>query len=141
MWKSGEDLDGLQLLATKLVEPFTSFRCISVLFLPAVSPLLLPHSSIMFFFGGKNHKAMKLGKRHFRSVCPVSCDNYVTQYMACTMYIVNIMGDEHGSDISFCTFWDLQLWAFLGVLGVFAHFGDFSGNLGVLRAIVSYKVT
>ena len=47
MWKSGEDLDGLQLLATKLVEPFTSFRCISVLFLPAVSPLLLPHYSIM----------------------------------------------------------------------------------------------
>ena len=54
---------------------------------------------------------------------------------------VNIIGDEHGSDISFCTFWVLQFWAFLRILAVFVHFWGFSGNLGVLRAIVSYKVT
>ena len=33
----------------------------------------------------------------------------------------------------------LQFWAFLGVLAVFAQFLSFSGNLGVLRAIVSYR--
>ena len=54
---------------------------------------------------------------------------------------VNIMGDVYGSYFSFCT---LCVFAFLGdlsVLAVFAHFLEFSGNLGVLRAIVSYKVT
>ena len=50
---------------------------------------------------------------------------------------VNIMGDVHGSCFIFCT---LCVFAFLGVsavLAVFAHFLDFSGNLGVLIAIVS----
>ena len=47
---------------------------------------------------------------------------------------VNIMGDVHGSYFSFCT---RCVFAFLGVLAVFAHFLDFSGNLGVLRALVS----
>ena len=54
---------------------------------------------------------------------------------------VNIMGDAHGSHFSFCTFCVLQFWAFLGDLAVFAHSLGFIGNLGVLRAIVSYKVT
>ena len=51
------------------------------------------------------------------------------------------MWDEHGSHFSFCTFCVLQFWAFLGDLAVFAHSLGFIGNLGVLRAIVSYKVT
>ena len=34
----------------------------------------------------------------------------------------------------FALFGFLQFW---GVLAVFAHFLDFSGNLGVLRALVS----
>ena len=54
---------------------------------------------------------------------------------------VYIMWDEHGSHFSFCTFCVLQFWAFLGDLAVFAHSLGFIGNLGVLRAIVSYKVT
>ena len=53
---------------------------------------------------------------------------------------VYIMWDEHGSHFSFCTFCVLQFWAFLGDLAVFAHSLGFIGNLGVLRAIVSYKV-
>ena len=51
---------------------------------------------------------------------------------------VNIMGDVHGSHFSFCT---LCIFAFLGILAVFAHIWGFNGNLCLLRAIVSYKVT
>ena len=55
------------------------------------------------------------------------------QYISCGMSMGHIS--------VFCTFCVLQFWAFLGDLAVFAHSLGFIGNLGVLRAIVSYKVT
>ena len=49
---------------------------------------------------------------------------------------VHKMGDVHGSHFSCCI---ICIFAVLGVLAVFAQFLSFSGNLGVLRAIVSYR--
>ena len=48
------------------------------------------------------------------------------------------MGDEHGSIFSFFSF---CIFAFLTFLAVFGHFFSFSGDLGILRVLVSYEVT